>query len=342
MFRVAVRHVRPAARLAFLTELPIRGRAARHPARYTSGSAVEGARLRRPARAASRRCSARSLRRSTPTTPDRLSPSRINYLTLGPAGRRAVHRRRSAGDAGPAGGAPATRSRRRHPGPRCAAGQRVPLGHGGPGERDGRPASRGLLAITSGTCRIPASRMTTGTAGVGPRRLEAGGGPGDRASAAARGQFLTATLENGVATTTGHPRITTSARWGLDAGILPRLLDRARRADRKRPAPARPGAAAAHRRPVRAPASSRHATGLTPRFFVAGRADRLTFSPSAASADSAGQPTPWDAPVTRIEAGGGVYPQRNLTVRLVAQRQLAGRRPGEEPHLRVGQLAYWF
>ena len=53
-------------------------------------------------------------------------------------------------------------------------------------------------------------------------------------------------------------------------------------------------------------------------------------------------PTPWDAPVTRIEAGGGVYLQRNLTVRVVAQHNW---RDGGRVRNRTyvsGQLAYWF
>ena len=73
---------------------------------------------------------------------------------------------------------------------------------------------------------------------------------------------------------------------------------------------------------------------LTPRYFVAARVDRMTFSnitgqnnvvidgnpPLLIGAWTPGVPTPWDAPVTRIEYGGGVYLLRNLTTRIVYQR----------------------
>src|SRR5262249_34343280 len=58
---------------------------------------------------------------------------------------------------------------------------------------------------------------------------------------------------------------------------------------------------------------------LTPRYFVAARVDRMTFSTITGSKPLStrpppntwnvppGVPTPWDAPVTRVEYGGGVY-----------------------------------
>jgi hypothetical protein len=81
---------------------------------------------------------------------------------------------------------------------------------------------------------------------------------------------------------------------------------------------------------------------FAPRFFAAARADRLTFSRIRGERLFAGQPTPWDAPVTRVEAGGGVYLQRNLTVRAVVQRNW---REGGRVRNRTfvsGQLAFWF
>jgi hypothetical protein len=81
---------------------------------------------------------------------------------------------------------------------------------------------------------------------------------------------------------------------------------------------------------------------FTPRLFAAARTDRLTFSPIRGQRFFAGQPTPWDAPVTRVEAGGGVYLQRNLTIRAVVQRNW---RDGGRVRKRTfvsGQLAFWF
>lgn len=80
---------------------------------------------------------------------------------------------------------------------------------------------------------------------------------------------------------------------------------------------------------------------LTPRIFVAGRADRLSFSKIAGTLFS-GKPTPWDAPVDRLEAGGGYYLQRNLVARAVVQHN---RRDGAGVRHRTflsAQLSYWF
>jgi hypothetical protein len=81
---------------------------------------------------------------------------------------------------------------------------------------------------------------------------------------------------------------------------------------------------------------------LTPRYFVAARLDGLTFSKIQGQVRFGGLPETWDAPVTRIEAGGGVYLQRNLTLRAVVQRNW---RDGGRVRNRTyvsGELAYWF
>ena len=57
-----------------------------------------------------------------------------------------------------------------------------------------------------------------------------------------------------------------------------------------------------------------------PRFFAAARIDGLTFSKIRGEQLFGGLPETWDAPVSRIEAGGGMYVQRNLTLRAVVQR----------------------
>ena len=79
-----------------------------------------------------------------------------------------------------------------------------------------------------------------------------------------------------------------------------------------------------------------------PRSFAAARADRLTFSRIRGQRLFGGAATPWDAPVTRIEIGGGIYLRRNLTARAVVQRNW---RDGGRVRVRTfvsGQLACWF
>lgn len=84
---------------------------------------------------------------------------------------------------------------------------------------------------------------------------------------------------------------------------------------------------------------------LSPRYFVAARADRLTFSRIRGGAAYNGRLLPWDAPVTRVEAGGGAYLHRYVILRAVIQHD---RR--EEPVRFVetqrtymsAQLAFWF
>ncbi|HEY2431908.1 MAG TPA: hypothetical protein VGI12_04470 [Vicinamibacterales bacterium] len=79
-----------------------------------------------------------------------------------------------------------------------------------------------------------------------------------------------------------------------------------------------------------------------PRVFLGARGDRLTFSRITGERLFGGQPTPWDAPVTRVEAGGGVNLQRNLTLRAIVQRNWRdGGRVQERTYV-SGQLAYWF
>ena len=79
-----------------------------------------------------------------------------------------------------------------------------------------------------------------------------------------------------------------------------------------------------------------------PRYFAAARADRLTFSRIRGQRWFGGRPTAWDAPVTRVEIGGGVYLMRTLTARAVVQRNW---RDGGRVTARTfvsGQVGYWF
>jgi hypothetical protein len=74
------------------------------------------------------------------------------------------------------------------------------------------------------------------------------------------------------------------------------------------------------------------------------RADRLTFNRIRGEAVRIDRPSfdTWDAPVTRLEAGGGVYLQRNVTFRVAVQ---FNHRDGGFIHQRTfpsAQLVYWF
>jgi len=81
---------------------------------------------------------------------------------------------------------------------------------------------------------------------------------------------------------------------------------------------------------------------FAPRWYVAGRADMLTFSRVTGQRLFGGQPTTWDAPVKRFELGTGVYLQRNLTLRVSVQPNW--RDGGRIRHRTYAstELAYWF
>jgi hypothetical protein len=81
---------------------------------------------------------------------------------------------------------------------------------------------------------------------------------------------------------------------------------------------------------------------LSPRFFVAGRADRLDFSRLAGRTIEAGVAIPWDAPVRRLEAAAGWYVQRNLIARLGVQHNTRDGGRVRERTFVAGQLTYWF
>ncbi len=80
---------------------------------------------------------------------------------------------------------------------------------------------------------------------------------------------------------------------------------------------------------------------VTPRVFVAGRADRLTFSTIRGTLFS-GRPTPWDAPVDRLELDAGYYLQRNLVARCAVQRNRRENAGVRHRTFVSAQLAYWF
>ncbi len=80
---------------------------------------------------------------------------------------------------------------------------------------------------------------------------------------------------------------------------------------------------------------------LTPAVFASARVDHLGFSRVTGTLFG-GQPTTWEAPVSRLEVGGGYYLQRNLVAKVVYQHNW---RDGGRVRTRgfaAAQLLYWF
>jgi hypothetical protein len=77
---------------------------------------------------------------------------------------------------------------------------------------------------------------------------------------------------------------------------------------------------------------------VRPGCFVAGRFDRLTFS----EVTLAGASRTWDAPVTRVEAGGGYYVRRNVLAKLVYQHNWRDSDLYRSLGMVAGQVGYWF
>jgi hypothetical protein len=77
---------------------------------------------------------------------------------------------------------------------------------------------------------------------------------------------------------------------------------------------------------------------VTPRLYTAARYDHLGFSTVAGTLRS----ETWDAPVTRVEVGGGYLVTRNLLLKTSVQ---TNRRDGgrvQRLDLWAAQLAFWF
>ena len=77
---------------------------------------------------------------------------------------------------------------------------------------------------------------------------------------------------------------------------------------------------------------------LHPRFYAAARYDHLGFSTITGLTRTG----TWDAPVSRVEVGGGYLVRRNLQLKLSLQRNT--RQGGRVPHLKIGaaQAVFWF
>ncbi len=75
-----------------------------------------------------------------------------------------------------------------------------------------------------------------------------------------------------------------------------------------------------------------------PRVFVAARLDRLDFSELAGG----GATQTWDAPVTRVEAGGGWYFRRNLVGKAAWQHNWRDGGRERQRRFASAQLLFWF
>ena len=80
---------------------------------------------------------------------------------------------------------------------------------------------------------------------------------------------------------------------------------------------------------------------FSPRWYLAGRADRLGFSRITGTLFD-GQPTTWDAPVVRLEGGGGYYFRRNVIGRVSVQWNHRDSSRARTRTFLAGQVAYWF
>lgn len=79
---------------------------------------------------------------------------------------------------------------------------------------------------------------------------------------------------------------------------------------------------------------------LLPRLYLAARADWLDFSLLRGTLFG-GAAVPWDAPISRLEAGGGWYFQRNLVGRVTFQRNWRDGGRIRNKSFLAGQLLFW-
>ena len=77
---------------------------------------------------------------------------------------------------------------------------------------------------------------------------------------------------------------------------------------------------------------------LFPGMYLAGRVERLSFSSITGSTTTA----TWDAPVTRVEAGGGYSVTRNLLGKVTYQHNSRDSRFTPRQQLVAAQVVLWF
>jgi hypothetical protein len=77
---------------------------------------------------------------------------------------------------------------------------------------------------------------------------------------------------------------------------------------------------------------------VAPGLYFAARIDRLAFSEISGS----NGPEDWDAPVTRLEVGGGYSLQRNLLLKVSYQRNARDTAFRSRAHLTAAEVMFWF
>jgi len=154
---------------------------------------------------------------------------------------------------------------------------------------------------------------------------------------AARGPFVSSTASRG-AVGDGHDGSFTQTAWGADVEYSrDYYLVRAETiwSEWKLPGVAAPVITG----PLRALAT--YVEGrykIRPGLYVAGRADHLGFSDVIGTSG----PQSWDAPVTRIEIGGGYSLQRNLLLKVSGQHNTRDGGRIKSATLASAQIVYWF
>jgi hypothetical protein len=157
-------------------------------------------------------------------------------------------------------------------------------------------------------------------------------------SSVARGPFVSASAARG-AVGDGHDREFTQTAWGADVEYSHGYyLLRAESiiSDWRLPLVGRPEL----HLPLRAVATSVEGRyKLMPGLYLAARADHVGFSEITGLLTTAS----WDAPVTRLEMGGGLSIQRNLLLKVSFQYNDRNGGPlKRRDTLAAGQLVFWF
>jgi len=197
-------------------------------------------------------------------------------------------------------------------------------------------------SVTAGTLSNPlfsddnGGRQLAGRVEVRPFNGLVGG------ASIARGPFVARSAER-AAIGDSHGDSYTQTAWGGDVEYSRGyylLRFEAIRSEWRLPIPVPPSSQMPLRMPLSAVSTSVEGRyKLRPGLYAAARYDRLGFSEIAGTDEI----VPWDAPVTRVEVGGGYSIQRNLVLKLSFQHNT---RDGgvllRSARMVAGQLVFWF
>ena len=226
-------------------------------------------------------------------------------------------------------------------GGRRVAGQRLSLGHRRPGARhDGDPQRHGVGDRRDGVEPALSRRQQRPSAGR-THRAASRQRPDRRRLAGARSVPRPRRGARGIGQRRRRPRQGLHAdRVGRRPRVLARSLPAPVRNGRAAPGACRSCGTPALPQPLGALSTSVEGRyKLRPGLYAAARFDHLGFSEVVGTRET----LPWDAPVTRVEVGGGYSLQRNLLLKLSYQHN---RRDGgvlvRVAHLGAAQLVFWF